>query len=309
MNPTTVHPDAAFEPRVIAPAHNAMTRPLYWSIRRELWENRSVYLAPLIVAGVVLFASMFSVFGLPRRIETLASQPAKLHAAITKPFAMAPAPIMLASFLVGLFYSLDALYGERRDRSILFWKSLPVSDRTVVLSKASIPIVVLPLIALALSLATFTIMLLAASAILLANGMSPATLWREVHFIQEPLTMLYGLTVHALWFAPVYCWLLLISAWARRMPLLWVILPPFAIVAIERIIFGSTNFVSLLRYRVVGAMQEAFETQVGRPGVIERVWQLEPARFLSAPGLWLGLIFAGACIAVAVRLRRTREPI
>ena len=61
---------------------------------------------------------------------------------------MAPAPIMFATFLVGIFYCLDALHGERRDRSILFWKSLPVSDLTTVLSKASIPFAVLPLIGL-----------------------------------------------------------------------------------------------------------------------------------------------------------------
>ena len=79
-------------------------------------------------------------------MQTLpALDPAKRHALVVRPFSMAPAPIMLATFLVGLFYSLDALYGERRDRSILFWKSLPVSDRTTVLSKASIPLVVLPL--------------------------------------------------------------------------------------------------------------------------------------------------------------------
>ncbi|HYO76368.1 MAG TPA: ABC transporter permease [Thermoanaerobaculia bacterium] len=309
MNATPAHPASAFEPQAIAPAHEAITRPFYWSIRRELWENRSVYLAPLIVAAVVLFASMFNLFGLPRRIDALSSQPAKQRAAITRPFAMAPAPIMLASFLVGLFYSLDALYGDRRDRSILFWKSLPVSDRTVVLSKATIPIVALPLIALALSVSTFTIMLFGGSAVLVANGMSPGALWREVPFVQLPLTMLYGLTIHALWFAPIYCWLLLVSAWARRTPLLWVVLPPFAVIIAERIVFGSTHFASLLRYRVVGAMREAFEVQAGRAGTIERIWQLEPIRFLSAPGLWLGLIFAAVCIAAAVRLRRKREPL
>ena len=62
-----------------------------------------------------------------------------------------------------MFYCLDALYGERRDRSILFWKSLPVSDLTTVLSKASIPIVVLPLLTFAVTVATQLIMLLSAA--------------------------------------------------------------------------------------------------------------------------------------------------
>src|SRR5688572_4859837 len=101
------------------------TRPLYWSVRRELWENRSVVLAPLIVAAVVLFGTLLSTISLPKKVRQ--------NAVIVQPFQMAPAPIMLAMFIVAAFYSLDALYGERRDRSILFWKSLPVSDRTTVL--------------------------------------------------------------------------------------------------------------------------------------------------------------------------------
>ena len=74
--------------------------------------------------------------------------------------------------------------------------------------------------------------------------MSPAALWAEYRFIQEPLIMLYGLTVHALWFAPVYGWLLLVSAWARRTPVLWAALPPFAISVVEKIAFDTAHFPS-----------------------------------------------------------------
>ena len=69
---------------------------------------------------------------------------------------------MLTAFLVGVFYCLDALHGERRDRSILFWKSLPVSDLTTVLAKASVPCRVLPPRAFALALATQLMLLPAA---------------------------------------------------------------------------------------------------------------------------------------------------
>jgi ABC-2 type transport system permease protein len=284
------------------------TRPLYWSVRRELWENRSIYIAPLVVTAVVLFALLISTIGLPKRMRTVSAlDPAKQHAAIVRPYSMAPAPIMLATFIVGFFYSLDALYGERRDRSILFWKSLPVSDRTTVLSKASIPLVVLPLIAFVLSVATLFIMLFLSTAVLLATGLSPARLWTELRFVQEPLIMLYGLAVHALWFAPIYGWLMLISAWARRAPFLWAFLPPVAIVAVERNAFNTTNFDSLLNYRLKGAMTEAFAVE-GQHGIADRLSQLTPVEFLSTPGLWTGLIFAAACFAAAVRLRRDREP-
>jgi ABC-2 type transport system permease protein len=227
------------------------------------------------------------------------------------PYSMAPAPIMLATFLVGIFYCLDALYGERRDRSILFWKSLPVSDRTTVISKAAVPLVVLPLIAYVLSIVTQVILLMLSTMVLLGNGLSPGTLWAEFRFFQGLLIMFYGLTVHTLWFAPIYCWLLLVSAWSRRAPILWAVLPPLVIAAFERITFKTSYFGYMLKYRVVGAMAEAFAVKPkgSGDGDISRLSQLDPARILSAPGLWVGLIFAAAFLAAAVRLRRNREPI
>jgi ABC-2 type transport system permease protein len=295
------------------PASAAMpTRPMYWSVRRELWENRSIYLAPLVVAGFVLFASMISTIGLPKRMRTVSElDPAKQHTAIVRHYSTAPAPIIFVTFLVGIFYSLDALYGERRDRSILFWKSLPVSDLTTVLSKASIPLVVLPLIGFVLGLATQRIVLLLSTAVLLGSGVSPAPFWAEFRLFQEPLVMLYGLVVHVLWFAPIYGWLLLVSAWARRTPVLWATLPLFAIALVEKIAFNTTHFVSLVKYRLTGAMTEAFAVTPKRGvyPVIDRFTQLDPAKFLSTPGLWIGLAFAAACLAAAVRLRRAQEPI
>ena len=284
----------------------SQVRPLYWSIRRELWENRSVTIAPLIVTALILFGMLFSMGALPRRIRGLSGpDAARQHKLVVKPFSIAPAPIMLASFLVGLFYSLDALYGERRDRSIVFWKSLPVSDATAVLSKAAIPIVFLPAFAFVLSAITLYMLLFAGSFILVGSGINPARLWGEVHFIQEPLIMIYGLTVHALWFAPVYAFLLLVSAWAKRTPLLWAVLPFFVAGAMERLLFDSKLVASLLKYRAIGAMSLAFEK--GRE--LEHLSQLTPLRFLASTGLWAGLIFTALCLALAIRLRRDREPI
>jgi len=286
------------------------TRPMYWSVRRELWENRSIYIAPLVVAAIVLFATSLSMIGLPRRMRAFPTlDPAKGHASIASHFSMAPAPIMLVAFIVGFFYCLDALYGERRDRSILFWKSLPVSDRTTVLSKAGIPLVVLPLIAYGLSVAAQIFLLMLGTMALLGSGQNPAVWWGELRFFQGLLIMLYGLTVHALWFAPIYAWLLLVSAWARRSPILWVVLPPLAVAAVERIVFSTSSFMHLLGYRITGAMFEAFALEPKGGGDISRLSQLDPVKFLSAPGLWAGLVFAAVFLAAAVRLRRNREPI
>src|SRR5438876_10890649 len=159
----------------------ATPQPFYWSVRRELWENRSIYVAPILVAIVVLFGFLVSTIGLPeRRREVLLLDPAQARAAIEAPYDMAAIMLILTAFIVGVFYCLDALYGERRDRSILFWKSLPVSDSTTVLSKTSIPVVVLPLLAFAITVATQLAMLLLSSAVLLGSGLSAGTLWSHL---------------------------------------------------------------------------------------------------------------------------------
>ncbi|HUF17205.1 MAG TPA: ABC transporter permease [Thermoanaerobaculia bacterium] len=288
----------------------AETRPLYWSVQRELWENRSIYIAPLAVTAFVLLGSLISVVRMRGKIESHPAQdPAELLAMALRPFSMAPAPIMLASFIVGLFYCLDALYGERRDRSILFWKSLPVSDLTTGFSKIFVPLVVLPLIAFVLSVITQIIMLAVSVPVLLNSAVSPCALWTELRFFQGLLIMVYGLTVHALWFAPIYTGLLLISAWARRAPFLWAVLPLFALAAVERIALSSSWFSSMLRYRVLGAMKTAFTFEPGSEGDVNRLSQLTPVEFLSSAGLWVGLAFAAVFLAAAIRLRRHREPI
>src|SRR2546423_13396600 len=172
---------------VSAPGYNASpTQPFLWSVRRELWENRSIYVAPLIVAAVVLFGFLVSTIGMPeRRQGVLLLDPAHQRAAIGMPYDVAAMMLIFTAFIVGVFYCLDALHGERRDRSILFWKSLPVSDLTSVLSKITIPLVILPLIAFALVVCVQLIMLLMSSANLLAHGMSPATTWAHFPVLQN----------------------------------------------------------------------------------------------------------------------------
>src|ERR1700686_86194 len=168
-------------------------------------------------------------------------------------YELAAALIMGTGLIVGIFYSLDALYGERRDRSILFWKSLPVSDLITVLSKLTIPIVILPLLSFAITIATQFIMLLLGSIILLGSGVNIATLWTEASFVHVSLVLLYHfLTVHGLWYAPIYGWLLLVSAWARRAPFLWAGLPPLAVAVAEKIAFNSWHFGTMVATRMLG---------------------------------------------------------
>jgi len=286
------------------------TQTMYWSVRRELWENRSIYIAPLITAAVLLFGFMISLIGLPhRRRAVLLLDPSQQRAHIERPYDITAMMLILIAVIVGVFYCLDALHGERRDRSILFWKSLPVSDVTAVLSKVSIPLVVLPLLTFAIAVATHIWMMLLSSAVLVSNGLSPATP-SQLPLGQSGLTLLYGLATMALWHAPIYAWLLVVSAWAKRAAILWAFLPPMALAVFEKMAFRTSYLGSFLRYRFVGWMGEAFafSGQKGHPH-IESLTQLTPGRFLSSAGFWLGLIFAALFLVAAVRLRRDRAPL
>ena len=288
-------------PRVASP-----TRPFYWAVRREVWENKSIWAVPLAVAVVVLFTGFIGAVMLPGRMaHILTLDPEKQRQAIETPFDFAASMIILTAFLVGVFYCADALYGERRDRSILFWKSLPVSDRTTVLSKASVPLVVLPLLVYPLVLITHLAMLLMRSVFLLGNSAGLAVLWKYEQFLPSCVAVLYAIVVMALWLTPVFAYLLLVSAWARRAPLMWAILPPLVVAAFERGAFGTKHLFLFLAARLAGWFQRAVIND-HNPNPLD---SLTPGRFLATPALWIGLAFAAVFLAAAVRLRRNREPI
>jgi ABC-2 type transport system permease protein len=292
------------------PATKSPTRPLYWSVRRELWENRSIYIAPLIAAGVVLFGFAITTGGFPqRRRNALLLDPAHQRAAIEAPYDVVAMMIMLTAFLVGVFYCLDALHGERRDRSILFWKSLPVSDLTAVLAKAIIPLVILPLLTFVIIEATQFTMLLISTVALLPSGLSSTT-WTLLPYGRLSVILLYGLVTMVLWQAPLFGWLLLVSGWARRATFLWAVLPWLAISAVEKMAFNTSHFAALLGRRLMGSFDDAFVVVSYPYGshvpVVDRLTQLDPLRFLSSPGLWIGLVVAAAFFTAAIRLRRYR---
>ena len=302
-------PDSSLQAQATAPAEISATQRMYWSVRRELWESRWIYLAPVGAAALFLVGFLISTVHLGEKMRAaLALAPMQQQEAIQQPYDLAAAVIMGIAFLVGLFYSVDALYGERRDRSILFWKSLPVSDLITVLAKVSIPALIIPLLSFAITLVTHWVMLLISSAVLAANGMSVAALWAELALFRMSLLLLYHLvTMHVLWWAPFYGWLFLVSAWARRAPLVWAIVPPLAISGVEKIAFHTSHFTALLQDRFSGSGIEAVTGRDAFP--TGPMTHLTPLAFLSSPGLWIGLAIATAFLAAAVRLRRHGGPI
>jgi len=286
------------------------TQPLYWSVRRELWENRWIYVGQLAIAAVCLFGFLISIARWLARMHGLATtNPAKYWETVALPYNVVAGVMMVTLILMSLFYSADALYSERRDRSILFWKSLPVSDLTTVLAKASIPLVILPVVTIAITLATHLIMLLLSSIVLPANGVSLASWWKGLSIVQMWGLLIYHvLTAHALWPFPAYCWLLLVSGWARRAPLLWAALPVVAIAGLEKLVFHTSYFAAAVGSRFIGAGAPTAFT-AGDMFPTDPMTHITPGRFLGAPGLWIGFAVAAVFLTAAVRLRRYRDPV
>ena len=306
---SNVMPESSLRSQGIAAAAIPAAKLMYWSVRRELWENRAIYVGPVACACVFLFGFSISILHLLGKMHaTPGLDLMHVRELFGQPYEFAEDLIMAACLIVGLFYSVDALYGERRDRSILFWKSAPVSDLITVLSKAVIPIVILPLLTFAITVLTQWIMLMISSAALLGSGQSVTVLWSHVGiFHRWSMLFFHLLCIHGLWQSPIYAWLLLISGWARRVPILWAALPPLTVGIAEKVAFNTTYFGSLIGSRFTGGSEGAAILGRGRP--MDPTMHIGALHFLVSPGLWIGLAIAAAFLAAAVRIRRYRGPV
>jgi ABC-2 type transport system permease protein len=292
----------------------------YTLLRREFWEYRSLWVAPLIVSALLL-VSAFLTHG---ALQIDASEPSEWLDPKVKSslFALAQwgltVPFYLVMILVLTIYLLDCLYGERKDRSILFWKSLPVSDGATVASKLCVAWVVVPLGTFALALITDVLFTIIWDLRAVIGHARELVVWDAVAFLKTQALMFLGLIISMLWYAPFFGCFLLASAWARRNVYLWVTLVPLLAIIIERIAFGTRHISSLIDYRTVGiwwslglegailgSLRSVAEgTFVSIPAVYDRV-HIGPA--FTNIDLWLGLAFTAACAYAAVWLRRYRD--
>ncbi|HBS61920.1 MULTISPECIES: hypothetical protein [unclassified Stenotrophomonas] len=319
-----------------------------WMLKREYWENRGGFLyAPFIAGGISLLMSLlgilFGLFALHRAAKSGgllvdnknvsingldlgmltgqldAKDMADLANALDLTLLLSSGwPFVVLTFVV-FFYCLGALYDDRRDRSILFWKSLPLSDTQTVLAKAISALVIAPLIAVAAAAVTMLGFLAIISVVALAHGGDPMTLiWGPA----SPLSIILGyiarLPVYLLWALPTVGWLLMCSAWAKSKPFLWaVMLPLFA-----GIVVSSTNLMSAFGLtsgwfwgHIVGRLLlgtfPGVDAAYNAPGRItgseQLVSMLSPAQHLSTlqqPEVWIGAVVGIAFLIIAIRLRR-----
>ncbi len=305
-----------------APRPYSLARLMGWCMRRELWENRSIVIAPFAAAGLMIFSILIPVAKMlspSQRFEVVGNIQDDTHLhALWMPYVLVAMPVLAIGVFVAITYCLSALNGERRDRSILFWKSLPVSDLITILSKAGVPLVLVPLVsfvaAVLTQLAVFAIALIvfplvAAKAHLVWNGMpinshTIGLIWSAVPVGYITFAMLYGVLATALWHAPIYAWLLLVGGWARRVTVVWAVAPVAGLIIAERVGLGSDRLGELIQHRLGDSVFLAFSNLWD-----SKLPEMTPVRFVSDPGLWMGLAVAALFLGLAVLLRRYRQPI
>lgn len=291
-------------------------------IRREIWENRSLWIAPLVIAGVLLITAAFGGIHVGDNGRTWFgagagdSDLSQLEGHFDKQQLVYGLTISVFTsvqlFTLGIvvfFYLLDALLAERKDRSILFWKSMPISDTQVVGSKVLTALVVAPVFVLLVSALTQVLFAFVWS---MRFGGTPLAVvlmpwdgevWMQV---QAGFWMLAPTTI--VWYLPLAGYLLLVSVWARKNAFLWAVLPPAAILMVEGLITRSHHFADFLGRRFIGVF-EIMDLEPGGGASADSLGELaRHVGFVYADlETWAGVAVAIAFFVVIVRFRRFRD--
>jgi len=309
------------------------SRNLLWLIRREVWEHRSLWIAPMVMAGVILIVTLFggvhfndhgsfwvgtsdgngpdlralSPEDRERALEAMTPKNKSImDAVVLGVYSGISITMFVVLGIVVFFYLLDTLLAERRDRSILFWKSLPVSDGEVVTSKALTALVVAPVFVTLLS-AVLLILFAAVASLRLAQ--LPVSPWNAGIWFDLQVIMLGFVPMMVLWYLPIAGYLLVVSVWARKNAFLWAVLPWAALLLIEGMITQTTNVAQFLGNRFAGFARiigDNTHVDIDSEHGIATVYGLM-GRVYGDYHIWLGAIAGLALIYAAVRIRRYRD--
>jgi ABC-2 type transport system permease protein len=281
-----------------------------WLIRREFWEFRATWLIPAVVGAVLLISALFG------RIDMTAFDSHLAALNLGTIYLLGLAVLFYAVMSIySSWYLMDCLYNDRRDRSILFWKSLPVSDSQTVLSKLLMGLAVIPLVFMVA--ADLTSLLMAFVISIRARTFS-AVLWNPQTWFQVQVLWLYVIATTAIWYLPIAGWLMLVSAWAKRAVMLWTLLPPLVLYLIEKWFLNTHVVQNVLGQRLVGYAAVAYHgnEQWIKDNMSEAatgpvsVWRfINPAGFFSSLEVWIGLAVGVAMILGTIQLRMRRSEI
>lgn len=297
-------------------------------IRRELWEHRSLFVVPLVIAFIELLGSLVgqvTVSTADTAVDIAILGATNLGdneraAAINVLMLGVSFLFVLAMGLLTIFYSLDSLYAERKDKSILFWRSLPVTDAETVVSKLLTAAIAIPLITMVLIAATHIGVLLASSVWVGFRGANAWHLiWTAAPFFDNWVSTFLLLLALSIWSAPFIGWFLFVSAYTKRSPFLMAFLPLVVLPMLEKIFLGSSAFAKMLLDRApfnvpifegIDAAElfedEAEFLELAESGV-SLLSFIDLGRFFTSLEVWLGLAVCGAFCFGAIYMRRYRD--
>ena len=287
-------------------------------VRRELWEHTALWRSTLIAAVLLLGAVLVGVFFGHNHVmiaggddDILAMSPGDKAAIFTISQVGIAAVLFLVILCVLTFYLLDCLYAERKDRSILFWKSLPVSDGMTVMSKLLVAVAVVPLGVFLLAIVTHLVFWVLWQ-LGVAMGHVPAVLsWDTLDWIKVNSAIFLCVVLAALWYAPLAAALLFVSAAVRRNPIMWATLPVIFVPILEYIAFRTGYVWHFLQYRTNGIWKVLAEGHLhaGKHDIpnMDSLLSLNFSGAFLEPNLWLGLVATAALVYAAVRMRRYRD--
>ena len=295
-------------------------------IRREIWEHRSIYVTPVAIAvivSLVSLAGMVTVSAFDKEVNMALfgasniAGDAERGAALTVFFLGTSWVFLFALAILMTFYTLDCLYAERKDKSILFWRSLPVTDAETVVSKLLTAIVVLPLVTVGAIIVTHLVNLVITTVwVMIRGGNAAHLIWGSVPLFDNWAAALIVTLASAIWLSPFIGWFLFVSAFTKRSPLLMAFMPLIIIPIIEWIFFRSKLFASAVfgRGEMIPLFREMdFERffDEDRMKVNEEVVSLlahiDIGQFLVSPSVWAGLVVCGLLATAAVYVRRYRD--
>lgn len=296
-------------------------------LRRELWEHRAIYIAPIVVAALMTLASMtgmVSVSGFEHvdiGIVGASNLPENARAAVISGIMIGlSTTFVFAMGILTIFYALDSLYAERKDRSILFWRSIPVTDSETVISKLLTAVLVIPLVTFSLIVATHLAVLLINTVWVGMRGANPWHLiWASAPFFDNWAATLIFMLALPLWLSPFLGWFLFVSAYTKRSPFLVGFLPIAVLPLFEKMIFDSAVFAEAFFVRSVKmplfidlrTMEKIFEHgedfAAFADAKLSLLGLMDLSGFLTNPGLWLGLVVCALFTAAAIYVRRYRD--
>lgn len=294
-------------------------------LQREIWEHRAIYVTPASIAVVVVLLTItgqVSVSAFGEMVDLAIVGASNVDDAHRRTALMAILGVVMSIFSFGaaivmIVYSLDALYAERKDRSILFWRSLPITDAETVISKVVTAVLVIPLFFLVAVIFThLLIMILTSIWVIVQGGDAGHLVWASAPLIDIWLAGLILAIAMPLWLSPFVGWFLFVSAYTKRSPLLVGFLPIFVLPMLEKMLIGTHLFYDAIFVRTFKppianlAHFIWLDDDAGFPwreDAISMVAGLDISRFLMSPSLWAGLIVCGLFATAAIYVRRYRD--